>query len=142
MSDGERSGPERGHAARRGVVRLVVVSADGHRVLARPNGLAGWNLPAIPAFDPPDSWTAEAATRAGALLGVPVEGVRYLPPDGWVVTTTGRITASGNTWIAAHEARRLGADEAVLRRWAASERDDGDRTSSETRDQRGDAGRG
>ena len=104
------------------MVRLVVASADGRRILARPNGLAGWQLPAIPAFRPFDSWSHEAAARAEALLGVSVEAVRPLPPDAWTVKATGRVAAPGNTWIGVHEAGRLGADESVVRRWAASER--------------------
>lgn len=110
------------------MVRLVVVSPDGRRVLARPNGLAGWILPTIPVAVPFEAWTPEATRRARALLGVDVEPVRYLGADAWEVTTSGRLTAAGNTWIGASEAGRLGADEATVRRW-----------SETTREQRGDA---
>lgn len=105
-------------ARRRGVARLVVASPDGRRVLARPNGLAGWILPTIPADLPLDEWTADAAARAEAIIGASVTPVRALGPDAWAVTVTGRISASGTTWIAVADAARLGVDEPVVRRWA------------------------
>ncbi len=103
----------------RGVVRLVVPSPDGTRVLARPNGLAGWNLPTIPVDGPLEDWDDDATARAEAILGAPVGTVHALGSDAWVVTATGRISAAGTTWIAADEAGRLGGDEAIVRRWAA-----------------------
>jgi hypothetical protein len=99
---------------RRGVIKLVVVSADGARVLARPNGLAGWTLPTIAATVPLTTWDAEAAAGARAILGSDVEPIRPLGDDAWLVTPTGRIGAAGNTWIGIAEAARLGADEAVV----------------------------
>ncbi len=105
----------------RGVIRLVVPSPDGTRVLARPNGLAGWNLPAIPVDGPLEEWDDAATARAEAILGAPVGTAQALGPDAWVVTAAGRISAAGTTWIAADEAGRLGGDEAIVRRWAAGE---------------------
>ncbi len=105
------------------MVRLVVVSPDGQRVLARPNGLAGWILPTIPVTVPFDTWTPDATRRARALLGVEVEPVRSLGADAWEVTTSGRLTAAGNTWIGAGEAGRLGADEATVRQWSETRRE-------------------
>lgn len=107
-------------AQRRCVIRLLVPSPDGRRVLARPNGLAGWTLPSIPAAAPLETWTDEAGERAAALLGVPVEPVGPVATDAWVVVAKGRIPSAGSTWIGASEAARLGADEAVVRRWAES----------------------
>lgn len=109
-----------GDVTSRGVIRLVVVAPDGSRVLARPNGLAGWLLPTIPVAMPFEAWSADAGERARALLGVEVEPVRRLAPDAWEVTPAGRLTAAGNTWIAADEAGRLGADEGAVRSWAAA----------------------
>lgn len=111
-----------GPGTSRGVIRLVVVSPDGRRVLARPNGLAGWLLPTIPVTLPFEAWTAEATERAQALLGVDVEPARRLAPDAWEVTTAGRLPAAGNTWIGAEDAGRLGADEPAVQAWAASVR--------------------
>ena len=105
---------------RRGVLRLVVPSPDGTRVLARPNGLAGWTLPTIPVEGPLTEWDDVTAARAEAILGAPCEPVRPLGSDAWVVTATGRISASGTTWITVADAGRLGGDETIVRRWAAS----------------------
>ena len=110
------------------MVRLVVASPDGRRVLARPNGLAGWLLPAIPVELPFEDWTHEAAGRIVALLGVEMEPVRRLEADAWEVTATGRLSAAGNTWIGLDDAGRLGADEATVRAWARSRRERGDTT--------------
>jgi len=104
--------------SRRGVVKLIVASPDGSRVLARPNGLAGWTLPAIPAPVPLETWTEDASRLAESLLGTTVEPVRQLGADAWAVTATGRVPSAGHTWIGVDEAARLGADEAVLRRWS------------------------
>lgn len=111
-----------GDGTRRGVVRLVVASPDGSRVLARPNGLAGWLLPTIPVAAPFETWSPDATERARALLGVDVEPVRRLAPDAWEVAMAGRLSAAGNTWIGVEDAGRLGADEGTIRRWAASAR--------------------
>jgi hypothetical protein len=113
--------------ARRGVVRLIVPSPDGRRVLARPNGLAGWQLPSIPCATPLESWTPEASQRAAALLGARVEPVSHLRPDAWVVEARGRISPAGNTWIAVGDAARLGADASLVRRWAERAPDGPDR---------------
>lgn len=102
------------------MIKLVVASPDGRRVLARPNGLAGWTLPTIAVTLPLTSWGPEAAERARAILGTAVEAIGPLGEDAWVVAATGRIAAAGNTWIAVDEAARLGADAALLRRWSAA----------------------
>lgn len=102
------------------MIKLVVATPDGRRVLARPNGLAGWTLPTIAVTLPLTSWGPEAAASARALLGSPVEPIAPLGDDAWVVAATGRIATAGNTWIAVDEATRLGADAALLRRWSAT----------------------
>lgn len=122
-------GSPQGDATNRGVIRLVVVSPDGGRVLARPNGLAGWLLPTIPVALPFESWSPDATERTRALLGVDVEPVRRVTPDTWEVATTGRLSAAGNTWISAADVGRLGADEVAVRSWSASvQRERGDAT--------------
>lgn len=102
------------------MIKLVVASPDGRRVLARPNGLAGWTLPTIAVTLPLTAWGPEAAARAQAVLGSPVDPIGPLGDDAWVVAATGRIAAAGNTWIAADEAARLGADAPLVRRWSAT----------------------
>ena len=98
------------------MVKLVVASPDGARVLARPNGLAGWILPTIAATVPLTTWGPQAAAGARAILGTEVEPIRPLGDDAWLVTPSGRIGAAGNTWIGIDEAARFGADEAVVLR--------------------------
>ncbi|HEX4903242.1 MAG TPA: hypothetical protein VFV42_10570, partial [Acidimicrobiales bacterium] len=68
------------------VLRLLVPSPDGTRVLARPNGLAGWALPVIPAAD---GWTDELEAGAGRVVGAPVRAVRELEPGVWEVEPLG-----------------------------------------------------
>ena len=101
------------------MIRLVVPSPDGTRVLARPNGLAGWSLPTIPTDGPLEEWDEAATARAEAILGARVGSAHPLGPAAWVVTAAGRISAAGTTWITAEEAGRLGGDEALVLRWAA-----------------------
>lgn len=93
-------------------VRLVVVSPDRRRVLARPNGLAGWSLPAVP-MDFPPAWTAADSERARRLLGADVAPVRRIAPAAWLVEPRSRVPVAGSSWIAAHELARLGADAGV-----------------------------
>jgi len=97
-------------------------------VLARPNGLAGWTLPAAPvgAGDSDDpAWRAaleQAATRA---VGAPVVLVRPVGADAWEVEPRGRIPRAGAAWISPSEAGRLGADAGVLAAWDALDPPDG-----------------
>jgi len=101
------------------LVRLVVPSADRRRVLARPNGLAGWTLPVVPAGG--DGWSAAVLDAAARVVGAPVRPVRELEPGAWEVEALGRVPAAGTTWIGPEEAGRLGADAGVVRRWATED---------------------
>jgi hypothetical protein len=103
----------------RRLVRLVVPSPDRRRVLARPNGLAGWALPVVPLSA--DGWDEAALASAARVVGAPVQPVRDLGAGGWEVEVQGRVPAAGVTWIAPAEAARLGADADLARRWAADE---------------------
>ena len=103
----------------RGVLRLIVPSPDHRRVLARPNGLAGWALPALAVDLPFASWDDESVARAGRLLGVPVGPREPVGTDCWVVEPTGRVPAVGRTWVGLDEVDRLGADAGAVRAWAA-----------------------
>jgi len=98
------------------VLRLLVPSADRTRVLARPNGLAGWALPAVPAVA--QGWTAEAAAAAARVVGAPVRPVHAVVPGVWEVEVLGRVPAVGVTWIGLDEVARFGADAGAVRRWA------------------------
>ena len=98
------------------LLRLLVPSPDGRRLLARPNGLAGWALPAVPAG--PEGWSDEVAASAGRVVGAPVRPVREVVDGAGEVEALDRIPAAGVTWIGLDEAGRLGADAGAVRRWA------------------------
>ena len=103
-------------------VRLIVPGPGGRRVLARPNGLAGWTLPRIPMSDD-RTWDATATSAATRLLGgavAPVRRVEDAAGPAWEVEVRDRLPAVGVTWIPVDEAPRVGADAALVRRWAAS----------------------
>jgi hypothetical protein len=100
------------------VVRIIVASPDDRLVLARPNGLAGWTLPAVPVPDPFPGWDEAAVAAAGDQVGAPVDPVGEVAPGYWVVRARGRVPANGRTWIPVAEAARLGADADAVRRWA------------------------
>ncbi len=106
--------------SKRRVVRLVVASTDGTRVLARPNGLAGWSLPVIAVDHALERWDERAGSAAAAIVGAPVAPVRRLAPDAWCVSPTERVPAVGTTWISVDEAGRLGGDAAIVEAWASS----------------------
>lgn len=103
---------------RRGPLRLVVPSPDGRRVLARPNGLAGWALPQVAVDLPFSAWDETTVAAASALLGAPVEPDTPVGDGAWVVRVE-RVGAAGNTWIGEHETERLGTDAGVARAWFA-----------------------
>lgn len=118
----DRAGEDPGN---RGVIRLLAGSPDGRRVLARPNGLAGWTLPTVPVELPFEGWNEETVRRASEVLGAPIEPGDRIGPGAWSVTPTGRVPAAGRTWIGLEEADRLGADAAVVRAWARTHGPDG-----------------
>lgn len=91
-------------------------------MLARPNGLAGWALPvlAVPAAGEVD-WDIDLLAAAERTVGAPVRARREIVPGAWEVEAVGRVPSTGATWIARSEAARLGADAAVLVRWADGE---------------------
>lgn len=99
----------------RGPLRIVARSGDGGRVLARPNGLAGWALPAIAVDLPFLQWSGADVDRASGVLGVPAVPVRRLRPDAWEVETRGRVSAAGTTWIGLEDVERLGVDAPAVR---------------------------
>lgn len=101
---------------RRGTLRLVVPSPDGRRVLARPNGLAGWALPQIAVDLPFDGWDDRAVASASSLLSTAVEPDVPVGEGAWAVRVE-RVGAAGNTWIGEDEVDRLGNDAGVARRW-------------------------
>jgi hypothetical protein len=103
----------------RRLVRLVVPSPDGRRVLARPNGLAGWTLPVVAVEGA--GWSEVALEAAGRVVGAPVRPVREVVDGAWEVAALDRVPATGVTWIGVDEAGRLGADRDVLVRWATRE---------------------
>lgn len=111
---------DRGRSGSRGIVRLVVVSPDGRRVLALPNGLAGWTLPAVPAELPFAGWDEGPLHAAALAVGAPVAPGAQIDPTTWAMSPTGRVPAAGRTWIGLHELDRLGSDAAVVRRWVES----------------------
>lgn len=100
----------------RQLVRLVVPSPDGSRVLARPNGLAGWSLPVVDL--PSGQWDDDALAAAARTIGAPVRPVREVGDGAWEVEALDRVPRAGTAWIAPVEAARLGADRAVVARWA------------------------
>lgn len=108
-------------STRRGPLRLVVPSPDGRRVLARPNGLAGWALPQVAVELPFTAWDDSTSAAAAALLGVPVEPDAPVDDRAWAVRVE-RVGAAGNTWIGEDEVARLGTDAAVARAWFALRR--------------------
>jgi hypothetical protein len=95
-----------------------VPSPDGRRVLARPNGLAGWALPQVAVDLPFAGWDDATTDAASRLLGVAVEPDAPLGEGAWTVTVE-RVGAAGNTWIGEHEIDRLGTDAAIARAWFA-----------------------
>lgn len=101
----------------RGVIRLLVPSPDRRRVLARPNGLAGWTLPTVAVEVPFDGWDAKSLARVADVLGTPVTPGPRLGPTAWVVEPSGRVPTAGNTWIASDDVGRLGADANLVRDW-------------------------
>jgi hypothetical protein len=101
------------------VVRLVVPSPDGSRVMARPNGLAGWTLPTVAVDLPFDRWDDEVTGRAAGVVGAPIVVGARVSDDTWVVRATGRVPSAGRTWIGMSEVDRLGADAPVVRAWSA-----------------------
>lgn len=112
-------------AARRGPLRLVVPSPDDSRVLARPNGLAGWALPQIGVDLPFTGWDERTVTAASSLVGGPVTPVEAVGEHAWAVRVE-RIGAAGNTWIGPDETDRLGTDAGIARAWfARRHRDEG-----------------
>lgn len=110
-------GDPTGHTTRR-VLRLVVASPDGTRVLARPNGLAGWTLPSIAVEAPFAGWNAAILAAAAAVVGGAVDPVEPVAgvAGAWTMRATGRIAAAGITWIGADELARLGHDASAARR--------------------------
>lgn len=111
-----------------GPLRLLVRDLSGRRVLARPNGVAGWCLPVL-APRPTASWGPEEDEAARARLGgdvVPVARVRDPAGGGLVVVAEvrDRLPAAGVDWVPVAEAARLGADAPVVRAWAEAAADD------------------
>ncbi len=106
----------------RRLLRLVVPAPDRARVLARPNGLAGWTLPVLPVPGDADvDWTEALLAAAARAVGAPVRPVREVAPGVWEVEPLGRVPSTGVTWIGLGEAGRLGADAGALVRWADGE---------------------
>ena len=98
---------------------MILESPDGSSVLARPNGLAGWGLPAVPVSVPFTGWDEPARTAAAELVGSPIEPIAEVVPGYWAVRATSRVPAHGRTWIVADEVERLGADAPAVRAWCA-----------------------
>lgn len=90
-------------------------SPDGRRVLARPNGLAGWALPTMAVDVPFFQWTDDEVGRAARTLGAPVAPVRPLSPDACEIEVLDRVPSAGNTWIGLDEVERFGVDAASAR---------------------------
>ena len=93
-------------------------SPDGRRVLARPNGLAGWALPQIAVDLPFTRWGDPDVAAASALLGTTVLPREPIGDGAWLVRVE-RVAAAGNTWIGEHDVDRLGNDAGIVRRWFA-----------------------
>jgi hypothetical protein len=109
-------------AVPRRLLRLLVPTPDRARVLARPNGLAGWTLPVLPVPEGDEiSWDDALLAAAERVVGAAVRPVREVAPGAWEVEAAGRVPSTGTTWIAPAEAGRLGADAALLVRWADGE---------------------
>lgn len=103
------------------MIRMIVASNDGGRVLARPGALAGWALPAVAVTGPRatvEDWTDDDVARAAAVVGGPVRPRAALEDQVWEFVADGRITAAGRTWIPAVDADRFGSDARSVRRWA------------------------
>lgn len=116
-SDGRRRTPRR-------TAPLLVASPDRRRVLARPNGLAGWALPRIAVDhergdDDPDQRDEAVAARAAAQLRVRPSTVTPFG-DAFAVEVDGRIPAAGIDWIGRDDVARLGADAALAAAWLES----------------------
>jgi hypothetical protein len=106
----------------RRLLRLVVPTPDRRRVLARPNGLAGWALPVVPVPDEVGvEWTEALLAAAARAVGAAVRPVAEVSSGVWEVEVQGRVPSAGTTWIGRDEAGRLGADAAALVRWADGE---------------------
>ena len=114
-----------GSDGRRGVLHLILPAPDGTRVLARPNGLAGWTLPVLAVDLPFTGWDRETIERAGRVLGVTVTPAAPVGDSAWVLTPDGRVPVVGRAWIGLDEVDRLGADAAIVRAWAGGARDRG-----------------
>lgn len=109
------------------LVRMVVASPDRTRVLARPGGLALWNLPRVAVERLPDGvqgWTEDDLAHAEAVIGGPALPTTRLTADAWEFSPTGRIIAAGRTWIPVSDADRFGADAHTIRRWVRGQRGD------------------
>lgn len=106
-------------------LRLIVPTASGAAVLARPNGLAGWALPAIAVATPFDAWNDDAASKARALLQAELRPVRPIADGAWLMELEGRIPAVGSTWIPLDQVARFGADAGVISQWIATSTSDG-----------------
>ena len=105
----------------RQLLRIVVTSPDRRRVLARPNGLAGWILPVVPRDGDDPAWTQAEDEAARRLVAADLSPVRRLDERTWELEPLGRVPAVGNTWIVPEEASRLGADADAVRRWVDAE---------------------
>lgn len=112
------------HDDAKSVLRLVVPSPDGRRLLARPNGLAGWALPTVATANPM-VWGAPLSAAAARVVGGAVVPVRRLGPTTWEVELVGRVPRAGNHWVGPSDARRLGADAGVVEAWEEAERSAG-----------------
>lgn len=106
----------------RRLLRLLVPTPDRTRVLARPNGLAGWALPVLPVPAGGEvTWDDELVAAAGRVVGAAVRPVREVTPGAWELEPLGRVPSTGTEWIGPGEAGRLGADAALLVRWVDGE---------------------
>ncbi len=99
----------------------MVPSPDGTRLLARPNGLAGWALPRIAVAVPFAGWDDASLAAAAAAIGTAVRPLDAVGSSAWAVEVD-RVGAAGNTWIGALETARLGNDAGVADEWFARRR--------------------